>query len=92
MTIGFATLMGKLAVAVRPFESCTWKIRGNGKKVEGLDPKVEGLDNLVVALKVEGVPEIDPSVEFSCRPEGRFPVCIDQVYGAAPPVAVRAAE
>lgn len=33
-----------------------------------------------------GVPEITPSAA-SVRPAGNVPVAIDQVYGAAPPVA-----
>ena len=36
-----------------------------------------------------GVPDIDPLDEFSEIPAGRLPLAIDQVYGAAPPVAAR---
>ena len=65
MTIGFATWMGRLRVAVRPFASCTWKIKGNGKNVWVLDLPVG-------AFKVEGVPEIAPFMEFNVRPDGSF--------------------
>jgi hypothetical protein len=77
--------MGRLRVPVRPFASCTWKIKGNGKNVWVLDLPVG-------AFKVEGVPEIAPFMEFNVRPDGSFPVRTDQVYGAVPPEALRAAE
>ena len=39
-----------------------------------------------------GVPLMAPDAESSLKPAGREPVVIDQLYGAAPPVAPKLSE
>jgi hypothetical protein len=38
-----------------------------------------------------GVPVMAPLLELSIRPEGRLPKMVDQVYGVAPPLALKLA-
>jgi hypothetical protein len=53
--------------------------------------------SVTVAVKLDvplvvGVPEITPVLGVKLSPAGRLPEVIDQVYGAVPPLALRAVE
>ena len=52
---------------------------------ESVTLKVSG----VLATAAEGVPVIAPVEAFMVKPAGSVPLVSDQVYGGAPPVAVR---
>jgi hypothetical protein len=57
----------------------------------GLSASVTVAVKLDVPLVV-GVPEIKPVLGTRLNPAGRLPEAIAQVYGAAPPLALRAVE
>jgi hypothetical protein len=57
----------------------------------GLSASVTVAVKLDVPLVV-GVPEITPLLGARLSPAGRLPEVIDHLYGAAPPLALRAVE
>ena len=56
----------------------------------GLEESVTVAVTFTVAAAV-GVPEMMPVLVARVRPAGRLPEVMDQLYGVAPPVAVKVA-
>ena len=56
----------------------------------GLEESVTVAVTFTVAAAV-GVPEMMPVLVARVRPDGRLPEVMDQLYGVAPPVAVKVA-